>query len=136
MHAVTQSLICLGETVYKIFSVDPDDAILDLKDRLIGTQQAKDTEKEQYEMKLQQLRNEFQNMKDQLTSENMILGWDLLLHVYSPSFFGNTHWTRKLWFQINIMLSRSWNGRNHFVLKTQEWNVLLMDAVLKQKENL
>ncbi len=91
MHAVTQSLICLGETVYKIFSVDPDDAILDLKDRLIGTQQAKDTEKEQYEMKLQQLRNEFQNMKDQLTSENMILGWDLLLHVYSPSFFGNTH---------------------------------------------
>lgn len=50
-----------------------DDAILDLKDRLIGTQQAKDTEKETYEMKLQQLRNEFQNMKDQLTSENMIL---------------------------------------------------------------
>jgi len=51
-----------------------DDTILDLKDRLLGTQQAKDAEKEQYEQKLQQLRNEFQNMKDQLTSENMILG--------------------------------------------------------------
>ena len=58
-----------------------DDTIMDLKDRLLGTQQTKDAEKEQYEQKLQQLRNEFQNMKDQLTSENMILGKYILFVV-------------------------------------------------------
>lgn len=50
------------------------DEIADLNDRLIGLQQAKDTEKESYEQQLQQLRTEFQETKDQLTSENMILG--------------------------------------------------------------
>lgn len=49
------------------------DDIADLNDRLIGLQQAKDAEKEQYEAELQKLRNEFQETKDQLTSENMIL---------------------------------------------------------------
>ena len=46
----------------------------DLNDRLVGLQQAKDTEKESYESQLQQIRTEFQETKDQLTSENMILG--------------------------------------------------------------
>ena len=50
------------------------DEIQDLSERLIGIQQAKDTEKDQYEQQLQQIRNEFQETKDQLTSENMILG--------------------------------------------------------------
>ena len=50
------------------------DEIADLSDRLIGLQQAKDAEKEQYESELQRLRTEFQETKDQLTSENMILG--------------------------------------------------------------
>lgn len=55
-----------------MFSFSADD-IADLNDRLIGLQQAKDAEKEQYEAELQKLRNEFQETKDQLTSENMIL---------------------------------------------------------------
>ena len=50
------------------------DEIADLNDRLIGLQQAKDSEKEQSETALNQLRTEFQETKDQLTSENMILG--------------------------------------------------------------
>ena len=49
------------------------DDIADLNDRLIGLQQAKDAEKEHYEAEIQKLRNEFQETKDQLTSENMIL---------------------------------------------------------------
>lgn len=53
------------------------DDIADLNDRLIGLQQAKDAEKEQYEGELQKLRNEFQETKDQLTSENMILNGKL-----------------------------------------------------------
>jgi len=53
------------------------DEIADLKDRLIGLQQAKDSEKEAYEQQLQHLRTEFQETKDQLTSENMILGGKL-----------------------------------------------------------
>ena len=54
--------------------VPAGDDIADLNDRLIGLQQAKDTEKETYEQQLQQIRTEFQETKDQLTSENMILG--------------------------------------------------------------
>jgi len=53
------------------------DEIADLNDRLIGLQQARDSEKEQYETTMQQLRTEFQETKDQLTSENMILGGKL-----------------------------------------------------------
>ena len=49
------------------------DEIADLNDRLVGLQQAKDTEKDAYEQQLAQLRTEFQETKDQLTSENMIL---------------------------------------------------------------
>ena len=70
----------------------------DLNDRLVGLQQAKDTEKESYESQLQQIRTEFQETKDQLTSENMILGifvaYRFLLISAPPSFgrhiiFGN-----------------------------------------------
>jgi len=38
---------------------------------------AKDAEKEGYENQLSQLKREFQDVKDQLTSENMILGGKL-----------------------------------------------------------
>ena len=50
------------------------DEIADLQERLIGLQQAKDTEKDHYEVQLATLRTEMQEIKDQLTSENMILG--------------------------------------------------------------
>lgn len=53
------------------------DEIADLQDRLIGLQQAKDGEKDQYEVQLATLRTEMQEIKDQLTSENMVLGGKL-----------------------------------------------------------
>ncbi|KAK7504495.1 hypothetical protein BaRGS_00004361 [Batillaria attramentaria] len=53
------------------------DEIADLNDRYIGLQQTRDNEREQYELQIQQQRNEYQEMKDQLTSENMILGGKL-----------------------------------------------------------
>ncbi len=49
------------------------DEISDLNDRITGLQQAKDAEKEAYEGQLQQLRNELQETKDLLTSENLVL---------------------------------------------------------------
>ena len=49
------------------------DEIADLNDRHIGLQQTRDNEREQYELQIQQQHNEYQEMKDQLTSENMIL---------------------------------------------------------------
>lgn len=49
------------------------DEIADLNDRITGLQQAKDAEKEAYEGQLQQLRNELQETKDLLTSENLVL---------------------------------------------------------------
>ncbi|KAI8514481.1 hypothetical protein Bbelb_070720 [Branchiostoma belcheri] len=54
-----------------------NDEIADLNDRLVGLQQAKDQEKDTYEQQLATLRTEFQETKDQLTSENMILGGKL-----------------------------------------------------------
>ncbi|XP_076823875.1 cilia- and flagella-associated protein 157-like [Clavelina lepadiformis] len=53
------------------------DEISDLHDRLLGLQQAKDAEKESYENQLSHLKREFQEVRDQLTSENMILGGKL-----------------------------------------------------------
>lgn len=53
------------------------DEIADLQERLIGLQQAKDTEKDHYEVQLATLRTEMQEIKDQLTSENMVLGGKL-----------------------------------------------------------
>ena len=51
--------------------------LADLQDRLIGLQQAKDAEKDQYEGQLATIRTEMQEVKDQLTSENMVLGGKL-----------------------------------------------------------
>ena len=46
------------------------DEILDLSDRLVGLQQAKDSEKEAFEKQLTDLRTEFQETKDTLTNQN------------------------------------------------------------------
>ena len=46
------------------------DEILDLNDRLIGLQQAKDAEKDAFEKQLTDLRTEFQETKDLLTNQN------------------------------------------------------------------
>ena len=53
------------------------DEIADLQEKLIGLQQAKDAEKDHYEVQLATLRTEMQEIKDQLTSENMVLGGKL-----------------------------------------------------------
>uniref|UniRef100_A0A1I8IRJ6 Cilia- and flagella-associated protein 157 n=2 Tax=Macrostomum lignano TaxID=282301 RepID=A0A1I8IRJ6_9PLAT len=47
-----------------------DDEIAELQDRLTGQRQLKEQKKEEWEQLLQRLRTEFQEMKDQLTSEN------------------------------------------------------------------
>jgi hypothetical protein len=46
------------------------DEILDLNDRLVGLQQAKDAEKDAFEKQLADLRTEFQEAKDVLTNQN------------------------------------------------------------------
>ncbi len=46
------------------------DDILDLNDRLVGLQQAKDAEKEAFEKQVADLRTEFQEAKDVLTNQN------------------------------------------------------------------
>lgn len=46
------------------------DEILDLSDRLVGLQQAKDAEKEAFDKQLTDLRTEFQETKDMLTNQN------------------------------------------------------------------
>lgn len=53
------------------------DEIAEVNEQLMGLQQVKDTEKESFEQQLQQLRTEYQETKDQLTSENMMLGGKL-----------------------------------------------------------
>ena len=47
--------------------------ISDLNDRLFGLQQTKDQDREMFEQQLQQLRNEYDETKEQLMSENMML---------------------------------------------------------------
>ncbi|CAB1319555.1 unnamed protein product [Coregonus sp. 'balchen'] len=54
-----------------------EDELRDLLERLVGLQQAKDTEKDSFELQLSQLRQEFQENKDKLTSENMVLAGKL-----------------------------------------------------------
>ncbi len=49
------------------------DEIKDLHARLVGLQQTRESEKEQYQSLLQKAQTELQETKDQLTSENMIL---------------------------------------------------------------
>ncbi|XP_039618700.1 cilia- and flagella-associated protein 157 [Polypterus senegalus] len=53
------------------------DELADLTDRFLGLQQAKEAEKVAFEAQLAQLRHEFQETKDQLTSENMVLAGKL-----------------------------------------------------------
>ncbi|XP_072287465.1 cilia- and flagella-associated protein 157 [Pyxicephalus adspersus] len=53
------------------------DEIADLNDQLTGLKQAKDAEKEAYEAQLAQVRSEFQENMDRLTSENMLLAGKL-----------------------------------------------------------
>ncbi|XP_064834112.1 cilia- and flagella-associated protein 157-like [Oncorhynchus masou masou] len=54
-----------------------EDELTDLLERLVGLQQAKDAEKDSFELQLSQLRQEFQENKDKLTSENMVLAGKL-----------------------------------------------------------
>ncbi|KAG5840943.1 hypothetical protein ANANG_G00194260 [Anguilla anguilla] len=49
------------------------DEVLDLSEQLLGLQKAKEAEKASLEKQLAQLRQDFQEKKDQLTSENMVL---------------------------------------------------------------
>ncbi|XP_025060797.1 cilia- and flagella-associated protein 157 isoform X1 [Alligator sinensis] len=53
------------------------DEIAELHDQMLGLQQAKDAEKDAFEAQLAQVRHEFQETKDQLTSENMLLSGKL-----------------------------------------------------------
>ena len=53
------------------------DEIADLQEKLIGLQQAKDVEKDRYELEITTLKSQMQEVKDQLTSENMVLGGKL-----------------------------------------------------------
>ncbi|XP_051893179.1 cilia- and flagella-associated protein 157 [Pristis pectinata] len=53
------------------------DEIADLNDKVDDLVQAKENEKQSYESQLSQLRQDFQETKDQLTSENMILAGKL-----------------------------------------------------------
>ncbi|XP_044124396.1 cilia- and flagella-associated protein 157 [Bufo gargarizans] len=53
------------------------DEIADLNNQLSGLQQAKDAEKDAYEAQLAQMRHEFQETKERLTSENMLLAGKL-----------------------------------------------------------
>ncbi|XP_040260754.1 cilia- and flagella-associated protein 157 [Bufo bufo] len=53
------------------------DEIADLNNQLSGLQQAKDAEKDAYEVQLAQTRHEFQETKERLTSENMLLAGKL-----------------------------------------------------------
>lgn len=86
--------------IYSFFSADD---IADLNDRLIGLQQAKDAEKEQYESEIQKIRNEFQETKDQLTSENMILSLYLFSFITLNNFICfNFHSEIQLIFVVKI----------------------------------
>ena len=51
-----------------------DDDIEDLNEQLTGLQQTRELEKEQALATITQIKTELQETKDQLTSDNMILG--------------------------------------------------------------
>ncbi|XP_074871271.1 cilia- and flagella-associated protein 157 isoform X1 [Carettochelys insculpta] len=53
------------------------DEITELENQLLSLQQAKEAEKDAFEAQLAQVRHEFQETKDQLTSENMLLSGKL-----------------------------------------------------------
>ena len=92
------------------------DDIADLNDRLVGLQQAKDAEKEQYESELQKLRNEFQETKDQLTSENMILSksysYIVMITVTWRLLFISYKFVKGFLAIILLHVTSSWNFHN------------------------
>lgn len=51
-----------------------EDELADMLEKLHELQAAKDVEKESFDRQLSVLRSEFQETKDKLTSENMVLG--------------------------------------------------------------
>lgn len=51
-----------------------EDKLTDVLEKLQDLQAIKDAEKESYDKQLSMLRSEFQETKDKLTSENMVLG--------------------------------------------------------------
>lgn len=51
-----------------------DDELADMLEKLQELQAAKDAEKELFDRQLSALRSEFQETRDKLTSENMVLG--------------------------------------------------------------
>lgn len=51
-----------------------EDEITDILEKLQELQAAKDAEKESFDRQLNALRSEFQETKDRLTAENMVLG--------------------------------------------------------------
>lgn len=51
-----------------------EDDLADVLEKLQELQAAKDAEKESFDRQLGMLRSEFQETKDRLTSENMVLG--------------------------------------------------------------
>lgn len=53
------------------------DEIADLQEKIIGLQQAKELEKDKYDLEITTVKTEMQEVKDQLTSENMVLGGKL-----------------------------------------------------------
>ena len=47
--------------------------VQDLEEKIIGMKQAKEAEKDKYEVQLTTVRSDFQEMRDMLTAENMAL---------------------------------------------------------------
>lgn len=60
------------------------DEITDLNDQLQSLQLAKEMEKDAFEAQLAQVRHEFQETKDQLTTENIVLGEETSAPVSTP----------------------------------------------------
>ncbi|CAB1321714.1 unnamed protein product [Coregonus sp. 'balchen'] len=56
----------------KCLLAQKEDELTDLSEQLVGQHQAKDAEKDSFELQLSQLRQEFQENKDKLTLENMV----------------------------------------------------------------
>lgn len=64
------------------------DEITDLNEQLQSLQLAKEIEKDAFEAQLAQVRHEFQETKDQLTTENIILGerhWPVSLRAHTTA---------------------------------------------------
>lgn len=105
------------------------DEIADLNDRLVGLQQAKDTEKDAYEAQLAQLRNEFQETKDQLTSENMILSGKLAA---LEEFKVQKEELNKKFEQMEEDLQNQADGHNDEIYKLEKKQVVDKDRLKRE----